>query len=72
MRIVCYTVLCGPAAGLQQHLATEFELANKLLIASLPACAAEYSVGLPLAFFVPPISTSPGRLSVKLDVEEKR
>lgn len=54
------------------HPITPFELANERLIISFPARAAEYSVGLPLAFFVPPISTSPGRLSVKLDVEEKR
>ena len=34
--------------------------------------AAEFLVDLPLAYFVPPISTTPGQLPLILDLEDKR
>lgn len=36
------------------------------------ATIAEFLVDLPLAYFVPPISTTPGQLPLILDLEDKR
>jgi hypothetical protein len=36
------------------------------------AAAAELLVQLPLAYYVPPVSLTPGRLSASLDLEQTR
>lgn len=45
---------------------------NVTTLDSPNARATEFQVVLPLAFFVSPISATPGRLDVELDLEEKR
>lgn len=62
------STLESPAAVLSRHTIN----LSAHVPCTRPISSTEYAVGLPLAFFVPPLSNAPGRLSVRLDFEEKR
>ncbi len=66
----CRGVFGGPAAGLL--CATHSSLRTNAFSTARSRLTAEYLVDLPLAYFVPPISTTPGQLPLILDLQDKR
>jgi hypothetical protein len=72
----CLTVIDGvtkrPIPAIDPNNPDPLNSVNITVINTPTARAEEFLVDLPLAYFVPPISTTPGQLPLILDLEEKR